>query len=168
MRRFYYQDLLKRMESAQQRIWLTTPYFIPKGRLIKLLGQAAARGVDVRVLISSKSDVSLFQTLQQFYYPFLLKQGVKIYQYRDSVLHAKNFILDDWITVGSSNLNHRSILHDLEVDLVIQNAENKATIVEAFLQSSRNQLEITADYLKQRKLFDRFLTRLFFLFRYWF
>jgi cardiolipin synthase A/B len=168
MRRYYYQDLLNRMKNAQQRIWLTTPYFIPKGKMIKLLGEAAAKGVDVRLLISSKSDVTLFQTLQQFYYPFLLKQGVKIYQYRDSILHAKNFIIDDWMTVGSSNLNHRSILHDLEVDLVIQNTDNKLKIVDAFVQSSQNQLEITADYLKQRRLFDRFLTRLFFLFKYWF
>lgn len=168
MRRYFYKDLLRKIHHAQDRIWLVTPYFIPKGKLIRALGKAAKRGVDVRILISSKSDVKLFQTLQFFYYPYLMSKGVKIFQYVDTILHAKNFIIDDWMTIGSSNLNHRSILHDLEVDLSIQNQNNKELITQDFIQSTPSELEITFEHLKQRTLFDTFLSRLFFVFKYWF
>lgn len=167
MKRFYYKDILKRIQRAEKRIWLMTPYFIPKGRLIKELGKAAERGIDVKVLISSKTDVKIFQALQFFYYPFLLKKGVNVFHYVDTVLHAKNVIIDDWMTVGTSNLNHRSLLHDLEVDLVIQEQKNREIIEDNFT-SSVTQQQITMEYLKQRSLFDRFLSRLFFLFKYWF
>ena len=120
MKRYLYRDLLQKINRANHRIWLVTPYFIPKGRLIRALGRAATRGVDVRILISKKTDVRLFRSLQFFYYPYLLKKKVKVFQYTETVLHAKNFIIDDFITIGSSNLNHRSLLHDLEVDLSIQ------------------------------------------------
>lgn len=168
MKRFLYRDLLQKINKAEKRIWLVTPYFIPKRHLIRAIGKAARRGVDVRILISSKSDVPLFQTLQFFYYPYLLQKGVKIFQYVDTVLHAKNFIIDDWMTIGSSNLNHRSILHDLEVDLSIQNQNNKELIIQDFELSTPPEREITHEHLKLRTLFDTFLSRLFFVFKYWF
>lgn len=168
MKRYYYRDLMQKINKAQQRIWIVTPYFIPKRRLIRMLGKAARRGVDVKLLISSKTDVKIFQTLQFFYYPYLVKKGVKIYQYTETVLHAKNFIIDDWITIGSSNLNHRSFLHDLEVDLAIQDQKNKELIEEDFKRSTPPELELTTQHLKQRSLFDKFLSRLFFVFKYWF
>ncbi len=168
MKRYLYRDLLKRINQSTGRIWLVTPYFIPKRRLIRALGKAAARGTDVRILISSRSDVRLFQSLQYFYYPYLLSKGVKIFQYVDTVLHAKTFIIDDWVTIGSSNLNHRSILHDLEVDLSIQNQMNKELVSKDFIHSTPPGIEITHADLKQRTFFDTFLSRLFFLFKYWF
>jgi cardiolipin synthase A/B len=168
MRRFLYKDLLRRIKRAQQRIWLTTPYFIPKRRLIRVLGNAAKRGVDVRLLISSKTDVRLFQTLQFFYYPYLIAKGVKIYQYTETVLHAKNYIIDDWTTIGTTNLNHRSFMHDLEVDLVIQDPTNVQLVDKNFLESLELLPKMTIETLKQRPFFDKLLARLFFLFKYWF
>lgn len=168
MKQFYYRDLLKKIDLAQERIWLMTPYFIPKRNLILMLGKAAQRGVDVRILISSKTDVKLFQTLQFFYYPYLAQKGVKIFQYVETVLHAKTFIIDDWMTIGTSNLNHRSILHDLEVDLSIQDTQNKIKIVNDFVHSTPPEHEITNENLKLRTVFDKLLARLFFIFKYWF
>jgi cardiolipin synthase len=168
MKQFYYRDLLKRIDQAKNRIWLMTPYFIPKRNLILMLTKAAQRGVDVRILISSKTDVKLFQSLQFFYYPYLAVKGVKIFQYVETVLHAKTFLIDDWMTIGTSNLNHRSILHDLEVDLSIQDEKNKIKIVNDFIESTPPQHEITNENLKLRTVFDKFLARLFFIFKYWF
>ena len=145
-----------------------TPYFIPKRRLIRALGNAAKRGVDVRILISQKTDVRFFLWLQYFYYHYLLSKGVKVYQYTESVLHAKNYIIDDYISIGSTNLNHRSFLHDLEVDLVVQDEDNKKKVGEHFLTSIHTQAEVTLDSLTQRPLWDKILSRLFFLFKYWF
>ena len=124
--------------------------------------------MEVKLLISSKSDVKLFQTLQFFYYPYLLKKGVKIYHYSKTVLHAKNFVVDDWMTIGTSNLNHRSLLHDLEVDLEVQDQKNKALIEADFIRSTPPEFELTTQHLKQRTLFDKLLSRLYFVFKYWF
>lgn len=168
MKRYYYKNFLQRIQKAEKRIWLMTPYFIPKRRLIRTLGKAAKKGVDVRVIISLKTDVKFFRWLQYFYYAYLLKKGVKVYQYTDSVLHAKSYIIDDFITIGSTNLNHRSFIHDLEVDLAIQDSDNKRNIEEHFLTSTMTQKTITLEGLKHRPLMERVLSRLFFLFKYWF
>ncbi len=168
MKSHYYKELLRRIHRSKERIWLITPYFIPKRRFIRYLCKAAERGVDVRLLISSKTDVPMFQTLQFFYFPYLLKNGVKIFLYSDTILHAKNFIIDEWITVGSSNLNHRSFLHDLEVDLVIQDEKNIDVIKHNFVETTTEERLVTQESLKQRPLWDQFLSRLFFIFKYWF
>jgi cardiolipin synthase len=168
MKRFFFKNFFLRIGKAKERVWLMTPYFIPQRRLIRALGKAAEKGVDVRLLLSQKTDVAPFRWLQFFYYSYLLKKGVKIYQYRDSVLHAKNYIIDDFMTVGSTNLNHRSFIHDLEVDLELLDENNKKIVEQHFLDSSLTQENITTEDLKQRPLWDRFLSRLFFLFKYWF
>ena len=93
---------------------------------------------------------------------------MKVYQYTDSVLHAKNYIIDDFMTIGSTNLNHRSFMHDLEVDLVVQNEDNKKAVEDHFVSSITEQKTITLEGLKQRPLWDRVLSRLFFMFKYWF
>jgi len=168
MKRFFYKNFLNKINQSEQRIWLMTPYFIPKRRLIRMLGRAAERGVDVKILISLKTDVAIFRTLQFFYYGYLLKKGIKVYQYTDTVLHAKNYIIDNWMTIGSTNLNHRSFLHDLEVDIILQDENNMKKIEDNFVSSIQSGTEITLETLKGRALVDKILSRLFFLIKYWF
>lgn len=168
MKQYFYRNFLDRIQKSQQKVWLTTPYFIPKRGLIRALGKAAQRGVDVRLLLSSKTDVELFRTLQLFYYSYLIRKGVKVFQYTDTILHAKNYIIDDWTTVGTTNLNHRSLIHDLEVDLVIQDPENLKLIENQFETKIVGLREITEEELRTRPLWDKVLSRLFFLFKYWF
>lgn len=167
MKRYFYKNFLNNIHRAQKRIWFVTPYFIPRRRIIRLLGAAAARGVDVRLLTTWKTDVKLFRTLQFFYYPYLLSKGVKVFQYSDSVLHAKNYIIDDWMTIGSTNLNHRSLIHDLEVDLVVQDEENKKKVEEHFLEMTGKLELVTIEKMKGLTFADRMMSRLYFLFRYW-
>ena len=168
MRRYFYKNFLERLQKAENKIWLMTPYFIPKRRLIRSLGKAAQRGVDVRLLISQKSDIHFFQWLQYFYYAYLTEKGVKVYQYTDSILHAKSYIIDNFTTIGSSNLNHRSFIHDLEVDLAIQGEDNRNQIQDHFLKLTGSRKAIALDKLKNRPLWDRVLSRILFLFKYWF
>lgn len=167
MKRYFYKNFLNHIHRAQKRIWFVTPYFIPRRRIIRLLGAAAARGVDVRLLTTWKTDVKLFRTLQFFYYPYLLSKGVKVFQYSDSVLHAKNYIIDDWMTIGSTNLNHRSLIHDLEVDLVVQDETNKKKVEEHFLEMTGKLELVTIESMKGLTFADRMMGRLYFLFRYW-
>ncbi len=167
MKRYFYKNFMNHIHRAQKRIWFVTPYFIPRRRIIRLLGAAAERGVDVRLLTTWKTDIKLFRTLQFFYYPYLLSKGVKVFQYSDSVLHAKNYIIDDWMTVGSTNLNHRSLIHDLEVDLVIQEETNKKMLEEYFLEMTGKLELVSIESMKARTFLDRIMGRLYFLFRYW-
>lgn len=167
-KRYFYKNFIHRIANAEKRIWFVTPYFIPRRKIIRELARAARRGVDVRLLIASKSDIGLFRTLQYFYYPYLIKAGVKVFQYTDSVLHAKNYIIDDWMTVGSTNLNHRSLIHDLEVDLVVQEEKNKLLVCEHFNFITRELKPLTEESLKSRSIWDSFLSRLYFTFRFWF
>jgi cardiolipin synthase len=167
MKRYFQKQFLNNMNIAQKRVWLMTPYFIPQRNFIKSLAKAAHRGVDVRLLLSQKSDVGIFRTLQTFYYPFLIKSGVKVYLYNESVLHAKTYLFDDWMTVGSSNLNHRSLMHDLEVDLIVQSEQNHKIIEDDFAQTVSTLRPLSLEDLKQTSIFDQFLTKVFFIFRYW-
>lgn len=168
LKRYFYNLFVQKIHNSQEKIWLMTPYFIPKRRLIRALGKAAKRGVDVRIIISSKTDVTFFKWLQYFYYEYLLGKGVKVYQYTDSVLHAKNYIIDDFITIGSTNLNHRSFMHDLEADLIVLDDNNKKIIEKHFIDSIISQKTITLEGLKHRPFRDRLLSRIFFVFKYWF
>jgi cardiolipin synthase len=167
MRRFLYKDLIWRMNRAKKRIWLMTPYFIPKRSLIKAIGKAALNGVDVKILISYENDVKLFKWLHYFYFKYLINKGVSIYHYDKSILHAKCYIIDNFITIGSSNLNHRSLLHDLEVDMTIQNNKNKFIIESNFMCSLNEEKKITMEYLTNRPWLDKILSKFIFLFRYW-
>jgi cardiolipin synthase len=167
-KRYFQKDILNRIESSTSHIWLATPYFIPRRKLIRALGRAAKRGVDVKILISHRSDIIFFRTLQFFYYPYLLKKGVKVVEYKETILHEKSFIIDDWVTVGTSNLNHRSLLHDLEVDLVVEDEKNRSMICDDFVRSCEGQMVIDEESLSHRNFQDKILGRLFFLFKYWF
>lgn len=168
MKQFFNKNFIQRIQRSRDRVWLMTPYFIPHRRLVMALVKAAQRGVDVRLLIASKSDVELFRTLQFVYYPLLIKSGVKVFQYTDTVLHAKNYIIDEWVTVGSSNLNHRSLMHDLEVDIVIQDESNFKMITNHFELSVSKLSPLNSKGLKSRPFIDRIMSGMYFIFRYWF
>jgi cardiolipin synthase len=102
------------------------------------LKSAAIRGVDVRLVIPTQSDVFFMPIIAKSYFGMLLKHGVKIYEFQPSMLHAKIVVIDDWVRIGSSNLNHRSLLHDLEVNVILK--------MERSLQTVRTQI---FEYIKE-------------------
>lgn len=168
MRKLYLENFIRRINRAEDKVWFMSPYFVPKNRVIRALAKAAKRGVDVRLLLSAESDVKLFYFLQSYYYPYLIKAGVKIFLYGDSILHAKNYIIDDWMTIGSSNLNHRSVIHDLEVDLVISGPENHHKILEHFRGCAREENLVREENLEKISFLYKMMGKIFFMFRYWF
>ncbi|MBT5228843.1 MAG: cardiolipin synthase B, partial [Methylococcales bacterium] len=119
-RRRCHQDLLQRIEQAEKKIWISNAYFVPGFRLLKVLSEAAKRGVDVKIVLSTQSDIIFIPWVSSVFYHLLLCSGVKIFEYQLGIMHKKVMMIDDWVTLGSSNLNHRSFLHDLEVDVVVQ------------------------------------------------
>ena len=114
-----YADLQNRA-NAQTEIWLTNAYFVPDPQLLAALKEAVARGVDVKLVLPSKTDSWLVFHAGCAYYTELLTAGVKLYERRNALLHVKTAVIDGvWSTVGSTNLDWRSFLHNQEVNVVV-------------------------------------------------
>jgi cardiolipin synthase len=111
--------------SAQHRISVCSPYFVPDDSLLYAITTAAQRGVDVELFVSEKGDQFLVHHAQQSYYEALLRAGVRIYLYKAPfVLHAKHFTIDDEVAVlGSSNMDMRSFSLNLEVSVMLLGAD---------------------------------------------
>ena len=108
------------IHAAQHRLVITNPYFVPDDALMTALTSAAQRGVDVTLVNSEASDQFLVSHAERSYYEDLLKAGVKLYRYKAPILlHSKHITIDDDIAViGSSNMDIRSFLLNLEVTLI--------------------------------------------------
>jgi cardiolipin synthase len=136
-----YRLLRQRLAGARQRIWLTSPYFVPDYHTQRALVRAARRGVDVRVLLPGKSDVPITQWAARAAYSSLLQCGVRIFEYVPRVLHAKTVLIDDdWGTVGTANVDYRSFFINDELNAIFSEGpvlEELARGFEADLTQSR-------------------------------
>jgi len=166
-RRILYKNLLHRITCCTQRVWITNAYFVPDNFLLKKIHEVAARGVDVRILLPRKSDLAFMPWTSKAFYERLLKTGVRIFEYLPTILHAKTLILDDWMTIGSSNLNHRSLLHDLEVDINIRSAHSKKTLEQQFLADLQQSKEITLATWQKPPFYQRFFGGVLLYLKYW-
>jgi cardiolipin synthase len=158
-RRSLYKNLLYRINHCKNRIWMTNAYFIPDNFLLKHLREAAKRGIDVRIVLPKKSDVFFMSFAASMFYQSLLKSGVRIFEYLPSMLHTKALILDDWMIVGSSNFNHRSFLHDLEVDVNIFTSEAKQAIERQFTEDLKTTQEVQLEHWQKRPFYLRIIGR---------
>jgi cardiolipin synthase len=167
-RRILYKNLLRRVDRARERIWITNAYFVPDNFLLKRLIEAANRQVDVRILLPRKSDVSFMPWASSTFYDKLLRSGIRIFEYLPSILHAKSLIIDDWMLVGSSNLNQRSLLHDLEADIHITTPSATVQLAEQFLTDLEHSAEISLDnWQSKRPWHQRLFGRIFLYIKYW-
>ncbi|MCP9000634.1 cardiolipin synthase [Pseudarthrobacter sp. RMG13] len=130
--------------SAQHRISICSPYFVPDDSLLYAITTAAQRGVDVELFVSEKGDQFLVHHAQRSYYEALLEAGVRIYLYKAPfVLHAKHFTIDDEVAVlGSSNMDMRSFSLNMEVSVMLLGAEtvNNMRAVEDTYRDISNEL----------------------------
>jgi cardiolipin synthase len=166
-RRILYKNLLRKMSICRRHIWITNAYFVPDNFLLRRLQEAARAGVDVRILLPRKSDVAIMPWASTAFYFNLLKAGVRIFEYLPGILHAKVLLLDDWALIGSSNLNHRSLLHDLEVDMLLSNLASIQTLEQQFLRDLENSREISLErWHIMRPRYQRWLGRMILYIKY--
>jgi cardiolipin synthase len=103
--------------GARKEIWLVASYFIPARRILRLLKMRREAGVAVNIVLSKESDVLFIKDAMEYLYRFLLRKGITIYEWSDSVLHAKLAVVDNsWVTIGSYNLNQLSDWGSLEAN----------------------------------------------------
>jgi cardiolipin synthase A/B len=127
--------------AAEKTLWLTNAYFAPGHVAVAILARAAARGVDVRLLLPAKTDVAILLHAGHGWYSRLLRKGVRIFEYERALLHAKTLVADRYCTVvGSTNLDFRSFQFNAECNLVTLDdevGERLAQIFEGDLDDSR-------------------------------
>jgi cardiolipin synthase len=143
LRRLCNHDLSRRIHSAESRVWITNAYFVPPFFLLRDLCEAGLRGRDVRLILPGKPDHRYMKWLSQAFYRTLLLSGVRIFEYQKIFLHAKTWIIDEWVMVGSTNLNHRSLIHDLEVDVVLNSVDSKSALEKQFAKDLEDSTELS-------------------------
>ncbi len=166
LRRVMYKHLLKRIARARHRIWITNAYFIPDHFLLKKIKEAARSGIDVRILLPHTSDIPMMPWASELFYHSLHQAGVRIFEYLPSMLHAKTVIIDQWVLVGTSNLNHRSLLHDLEVDIALKYETSRQTVIQHFQKDLKHAKEILNPAKQRRPWFKRMIGRLCLILKY--
>jgi len=111
------------VNGAEERVWITDAYFVAPRGIYQALMDAARDGVDVRLLVPGTSDLSHLQNLTRIGYRDLLKAGVRIFEWRGPMLHAKTIVADSrWVRIGSTNLNVSSLLANYELDVVMDDS----------------------------------------------
>jgi cardiolipin synthase A/B len=142
--------------SAQKRCYLSTPYFVPDEPTIQALISAAARGVDVRVLVPEKSDIAIAGPASRSYYPKLIHAGVRIFEYQASMLHAKSLAVDRaWGIVGSANADIRSFRLNFELGVIVTDEVFTQLLETRFIQDFSQSKEVRVEDLYQRGLAER-------------
>jgi len=169
MARRQLRDLFAReFDAARDRILVTTPYFVPDRIIQRGLRRAAERGVDVRVLVPGRNDVPLVQWAARAVYGNLLASGISIYEYLPRVLHAKTVVVDgDWATVGTANMDYRSLSMNYELNLVCRAPALVARLEAHFYQDLENARRILAETWNGRGPGDRLAELVGWLARRW-
>ena len=141
---------------AESSVYLTNSYFIPDDQIVKALTDTARRGVEVKILLPGVTDSKLALYTQRYHYSELLKSGVKIFEHKTSLLHAKTAVIDGvWSTVGSTNLDYLSLLHNNEVNAVVLNKEFAAEMERMFNQDLANSRPILREEWEKSPLLPR-------------
>jgi cardiolipin synthase A/B len=133
--------------AAEQKIIITSPYFVPDEAMLYAISGATQRGIHVELFVSEIGDQALVYHAQRSYYEALLRAGVKIYMYKAPyILHAKHFTIDDDVAViGSSNMDIRSFELNMEVSLLVRGASFVREMRAVEDGYRRDSLELTLD-----------------------
>jgi cardiolipin synthase len=131
------------LNRANERIWITTPYFVPDQAILVALRAAAFRGLDVRIIVPEQSDSWITTIAGRSYYPELLRAGVRIYELSGAFLHTKLGVIDRSLSiVGSANLDIRSFLLNFELSCFIESqpfTDDLTRLFEGYLLSSQEK-----------------------------
>ena len=154
--RLTYVMYVAAIEHAYYSVHLTTPYFVPDRQMMKALTNAARRGVDVKLLLPSISDSNLVLYAGRSHYEDLLESGVRVYERRERMIHAKTGTVDGvWSTVGSTNLDLWSFLRNNEINVIVVGKDFAGKVEELFEKDLAESNEITKEQWSHRPLSER-------------
>ena len=155
--RHIYSQLIDCIRGARTYIYITTPYFVPTHRLLRIIKLAAHRGVDVRIILPEKTDhYPTLDIAARSYFKTLLSSGVRIFLYKGNVIHSKSIVIDgEWSTVGSLNLDRVSLLYNFEANIITTNRKFTEELSAHFIHDMHESTEINYDEWKNRYFIER-------------
>lgn len=150
--------IMQAIYDAKKSIFIQTPYFLPPDAMIDALQAAAIRGVDVRIMLSKRSDVPLVQMASRSFIKDMLKAGVKVYFYAKGFMHSKTMTFDTSLTlIGSANFDSRSFEQNFEVEAFIYDEEVTLEANEIFVEDQRHSELVVLKEWEKRPVTTRFL-----------
>jgi len=156
-KRHIYKELVTAIKSARKFIYIGTPFFVPTHRIIRVLKNAADRGVDVRILLPERSDK--YPTLDfgaRSYFDTLLASKIRIFLYKNINMHSKTAVIDGiWSTVGTLNLDRLSLLYNFEANIISTNSKFTKEIESHFVNDMKNTYEILESEWKKRSFLEK-------------
>lgn len=163
-----YATLISAINSAESDILITNAYFVPDPQLMASLKAAAARGVKVTLILPGKTDSGLVFHAGRASYTELLEAGIRIHERKGALLHSKTALIDGvWSTIGSTNLDWRSFLHNLEVNAVILGPAFGQQLRTLFDRDLAESNEITLEAWRHRGIGPRVREALSKAWEYW-
>ena len=158
-RRHIYAQLIEALRSARKYVYITTPYFVPTHRLLRVIKLAAHRGVDVQIILPERTDH--YPTLDyaaRSYFNTLLASRVRIFLYEGTIIHSKSIIVDgEWATVGSMNLDSASLLYNYEANIITTNAKFAEELSAHFVRDIQKSKEVTREEWSKRFFTEKIL-----------
>jgi cardiolipin synthase len=163
-----YKTYISALAHADNYAHLTTAYFVPDRQIVQAMKDAARRGVDVKIIFPSFADHTMILYASRSYYDELLAAGIRVYERNVAMLHAKTAVVDGvWSTIGSTNLDMRSFLHNDEINAVILNVDFASRMEALFERDLKESTEITAENWSRRGIGQRFREWAVRMLEYW-
>jgi cardiolipin synthase len=148
---------LEAINRASRNVWITQAYFLPDQDFVDAVKNAARRGVDVRLLVPLKSNHIVADWISRGYFTQLLDAGVRIFRYKDAMVHAKTATVDGtWSTVGTANIDRLSLTGNYEINVEVIDEPLAKTLEEIFATDQSNCLELTSGEWEARDLHRKF------------
>ena len=151
------RSFLNKINNAKNRVWVSTAYFVPSIKLRRTLNRAARSGIDVRLLIPGEiTDHPMTRYIAQRYYSRMLKSGIRVYEYQQRFLHAKIVLCDNWVSLGSCNIDKWNLRWNLDANQEIIDDTFTKSVKDMFQTDFNNSIEITVSEWKKRSLTHKF------------
>ena len=142
--------------TAEDYVYITTPYFIPNDQIITAMQVASKSGVDVKLLIPDKSDSWTAKHATNSYLEQLLEANVKIYRYEKGFIHAKTMVVDDvFTTIGTCNMDYRSFNINFEINALIYNKEKAIEAKSIFINDLESAIQVNLEQWTERSNIKR-------------
>jgi len=144
--------------AAQRTIHITNPYFVPDDKMVETLIEAANRGVRVVMILPGAIDHNIVRQASRAQFGRLMKAGIELYEYHAALLHSKTMVVDGlWATVGSTNLDQRSLAMNDELNLVAYDQAFAQRLEAVFQQDLEGSKRVTYKGWERRGIVSRML-----------
>jgi cardiolipin synthase len=149
------------INTARERFWIASPYFVPDDGILTALQAAALRGVDVRILLPEKPDHLLVWLSSFTYYHETLPYGIRVFRYSGGFMHQKAFLIDDrFAAVGTGNLDNRSLRLNFEITAILNAGEHVYEIASMFKEDFAKAREVSRDEFLDKPILFKLAAKL--------